>query len=99
MPNSIDDSRAATWRIGSNGSAEVVRDPQVEHLGLIVPVADAHGASRSVRPPVQFGGHREGSVRAAPLLNEHGDSIRAAIARGEEWPTRRSEMDVRHREQ
>jgi len=78
---------------------EVVRDPQVEHLGLIVPVADAHGASRSVRPPVQFGGHREGSVRAAPLLNEHGDSIRAAIARGEEWPTRRSEMDVRHREQ
>jgi crotonobetainyl-CoA:carnitine CoA-transferase CaiB-like acyl-CoA transferase len=78
---------------------EVVRDPQVEHLGLIVPVADAHGASRSVRPPVQFGGHREGSVRAAPLLNEHGDSIRAAIARGEEWPTRRNEMDVRHREQ
>ena len=78
---------------------EVVRDPQVEHLGLIVPVADAYGASRSVRPPVQFGGHREGSVRAAPLLNEHGDSIRAAIARGEEWPTRRSEMDVRHREQ
>jgi crotonobetainyl-CoA:carnitine CoA-transferase CaiB-like acyl-CoA transferase len=78
---------------------EVVRDPQVEHLGLIVPVADAHGASRSVRPPVQFGGHREGSVRAAPLLNEHGDSIRAEIARGDEWPTRRSEMDVRHREQ
>ena len=78
---------------------EVVRDPQVEHLGLIVPVADAHGASRSVRPPVQFGGHREGSVRAAPLLNEHGDSIRAAIARGEEWPTRRNEIDVRHREQ
>jgi crotonobetainyl-CoA:carnitine CoA-transferase CaiB-like acyl-CoA transferase len=72
---------------------EVVRDPQVEHLGLIVPVAAAHGASRSVRPPVQFGGHREGSVRAAPLLNEHGDSIRAAIARGEQWPTRRSEMD------
>ena len=72
---------------------EVVRDPQVEHLGLIVPVAAAHGASRSVRPPVQFGGHREGSVRAAPLLNEHGDSIRAAIARGEQWPARRGAMD------
>ena len=72
---------------------EVVRDPQVEHLGLIVPVAAAQGAARSVRPPVQFGGHREGSVRAAPLLNEHGDSIRAAIARGEQWPTRRSGMD------
>jgi len=73
---------------------EVVHDPQVEHLGLIVPVAAAHGASRSVRPPVQFGGHREGSVRAAPLLNEHGDSIRAAIARSEQWPSRHGEMDV-----
>jgi crotonobetainyl-CoA:carnitine CoA-transferase CaiB-like acyl-CoA transferase len=70
---------------------EVVHDPQVEHLGLIVPVAAAHGAGRSVRPPVQFGGVRESSVRAAPLLNEHGDSIRAAIAGGEQWPARRSE--------
>ena len=75
---------------------EVVRDPQVEHLGLIVPVAAAHGASRSVRPPVQFGGHRDVSVRAAPLLNEHGDSIRAAVARGEQWPTRHDEMNVGH---
>jgi crotonobetainyl-CoA:carnitine CoA-transferase CaiB-like acyl-CoA transferase len=65
---------------------EVVHDPQVEHLGLIVPIVPAHGARRSVRPPVQFGGVRETSVRAAPLLNEHGDSIRAAIARGEQWP-------------
>jgi crotonobetainyl-CoA:carnitine CoA-transferase CaiB-like acyl-CoA transferase len=65
---------------------EVVHDPQVEHLGLIVPVAPAHGAGRSVRPPVQVGGVRAGSVRAAPLLNEHGDSLRAAIARGEQWP-------------
>jgi crotonobetainyl-CoA:carnitine CoA-transferase CaiB-like acyl-CoA transferase len=65
---------------------EVVHDPQVEHLGLIVPVLGAHDAGRSVRPPVQFGGVREGSVRAAPLLNEHGDSIRDAIARGERWP-------------
>jgi crotonobetainyl-CoA:carnitine CoA-transferase CaiB-like acyl-CoA transferase len=65
---------------------EVVRDPQVEHLGLIVPIAPAHGASRAVRPPVQFGGVRASAVRAAPLLNEHGDSIRGAIARGEQWP-------------
>jgi crotonobetainyl-CoA:carnitine CoA-transferase CaiB-like acyl-CoA transferase len=73
---------------------EVVHDPQVKHLGLIVPVVAAHGGSRSVRPPVQFGGVRESSVRAAPLLNEHGDSIRAAIARGEQWPTTpRSEKD------
>jgi crotonobetainyl-CoA:carnitine CoA-transferase CaiB-like acyl-CoA transferase len=65
---------------------EVVRDPQVEHLGLIVPAAPSHGASRAVRPPVQFGGVRASAVRAAPLLNEHGDSIRGAIARGEQWP-------------
>jgi crotonobetainyl-CoA:carnitine CoA-transferase CaiB-like acyl-CoA transferase len=65
---------------------EVVHDPQVEHLGLIVPVAAAHGGGRSVRPPVQFEGIRETSVRAAPLLNEHGDSIRAAIARSGQWP-------------
>jgi crotonobetainyl-CoA:carnitine CoA-transferase CaiB-like acyl-CoA transferase len=66
---------------------EVVHDPQVQHLGLIVPVAPAHGAGRAVRPPVQFGGVRANTVRAAPLLNEHGDSIRGAIARGEQWPT------------
>ena len=65
---------------------EVVHDPQVQHLGLIVPVEAAHGGDRSVRPPVQFGGARESFVRAAPLLNEHGDSIRAAIARGGQWP-------------
>ncbi len=70
---------------------EVVHDPQVEHLGLIVPVSPAHGAHRSVRPPVQFGGVRADSVRAAPLLNEHGESIRAAIARGEQWPATQAE--------
>jgi crotonobetainyl-CoA:carnitine CoA-transferase CaiB-like acyl-CoA transferase len=69
-----------------NTMDEVVNDPQVKHLGLIVPIAGAHDAVRSVRPPVQFGGERAPSVRAAPLLNEHGDSIRAAMARGEQWP-------------
>jgi crotonobetainyl-CoA:carnitine CoA-transferase CaiB-like acyl-CoA transferase len=72
---------------------EVVRDPQVEHLGLIVPVMAAHGGSRSVRPPVQFGGVRQSSVRAAPLLNEHGAAIRAALARGESWPAACGERD------
>ena len=48
--------------------------------------AGAHGGTRSVRPPVQFGGVRSSSVRAAPLLNEHGQSIREALARGERWP-------------
>jgi len=72
---------------------EVTHDPQVEHLGLIVPVEDAHGGTRSVRPPVQFSGMRSSSVRAAPLLNEHGQSIRDALARGERWPALRDEKE------
>ena len=69
---------------------EVTHDPQVEHLGLIVPVEGAHGGTRSVRPPVQFGGIHSSSVRAAPRLNEHGQCIREALARGEQWPAMRS---------
>jgi crotonobetainyl-CoA:carnitine CoA-transferase CaiB-like acyl-CoA transferase len=65
---------------------DVVDDPQVEHLGLVVPVESPHGGASAVRPAVQFGGIRARSVRAAPLLDEHGASIRAAIARGDAWP-------------
>jgi crotonobetainyl-CoA:carnitine CoA-transferase CaiB-like acyl-CoA transferase len=65
---------------------EVIDDPQVAHLGLIVPVASPHGGARAVRSPVQFAGTRQGSVRAAPTLNEHGEAIRQAMARGERWP-------------
>jgi crotonobetainyl-CoA:carnitine CoA-transferase CaiB-like acyl-CoA transferase len=71
-----------------NSIEEVTRDPQVNHLDLIVPVAGAHGGSKSVRPPVQFGGERASHVYAAPLLDEHGAPIRAALARGEQWPMR-----------
>jgi crotonobetainyl-CoA:carnitine CoA-transferase CaiB-like acyl-CoA transferase len=69
-----------------NAIDEVVHDPQVEHLGLIVPAESAHGAAQAVRPPVQFGGLRQTSVRAAPTLDQHGAQIRAALARGERWP-------------
>jgi len=65
---------------------EVVRDPQVEHLGVVVPVEAAHAAAQSVRPALQFDGARARSVRAAPLLDEQGRAIRAALARGESWP-------------
>jgi crotonobetainyl-CoA:carnitine CoA-transferase CaiB-like acyl-CoA transferase len=68
----------------------VVEDPQVQHLGLIVPVERPHEARHSVRPPVQFDGERASSVTPAPKLDEHGASIRAAFARGECWP--RAEM-------
>ncbi len=66
---------------------DVVKDPQVEHLGLIVPIEPPHGAKRAVRPAVQFGGVRARSVRPAPLLNEHGAVIRAEIASGAAWPS------------
>jgi crotonobetainyl-CoA:carnitine CoA-transferase CaiB-like acyl-CoA transferase len=69
-----------------NGIDEVVQDLQVKHLGLIVPVESPHGGEQAVRPPVQFAGVRSASVRAAPLLNEHGPFIREALARGEQWP-------------
>ncbi|HVS78398.1 MAG TPA: CoA transferase [Steroidobacteraceae bacterium] len=71
-----------------NGIDEVVADPQVGHLGLIVPVETAHGGDRAVRPPVRYAGERAGSVHAAPLLNEHGAEIRAALAGGIGWPAR-----------
>ncbi len=65
---------------------DVIDDPQVAHLGLIVPVESPHGGAMAVRPPVQFAGQRSHSVRAAPLLNEHGTAIRNALAGGAEWP-------------
>jgi len=69
-----------------NGIDAVIKDPQVGHLGLIVPVSSPHGASHAVRPPVQFEGNRAQSVRAAPLLDEHGADIRKQLAGGRKWP-------------
>lgn len=71
---------------------EVTHDPQVRHLGLIVPVESAHGGERAVRPPFQFDGQRFTSVRTAPLLNEHGGSIREALAGGGGWPAENTTM-------
>jgi crotonobetainyl-CoA:carnitine CoA-transferase CaiB-like acyl-CoA transferase len=70
-----------------NGIDAVVDDPQARHLNLIVPVESAsEGGKRAVRPPLQFDGKCATSVSAAPLLNEHGDAIRAALARDPDWP-------------
>jgi len=70
-----------------NGVDAVVEDPQARHLGLIVPVeAGIEGGREAVRPAVQFDGRRATSVRAAPLLDQHGKDIRAAIAAGRGWP-------------
>jgi crotonobetainyl-CoA:carnitine CoA-transferase CaiB-like acyl-CoA transferase len=65
---------------------DVVSDPQVAHLGIVVPVESPQTATQAVRPPVQFDGKRAQSVDAAPLLDQHGAMIRAALSRGEVWP-------------
>jgi crotonobetainyl-CoA:carnitine CoA-transferase CaiB-like acyl-CoA transferase len=65
----------------------VVEDPQVDHLGLIVPVQDAQqGAREAVRPALQFDGERARDVSAAPLLDQHGAAIRAAMNGNRHWP-------------
>jgi crotonobetainyl-CoA:carnitine CoA-transferase CaiB-like acyl-CoA transferase len=65
---------------------EVVADPQVRHLGLIVPVERAHGGKHAVRPAVQFDGQRATNVGTAPLLDEHGADIRRLVAAKTSWP-------------
>ena len=65
---------------------EVVHDPQVVHLGVVVPVEAPHAATQAVRPAAQFDGMRAKSVRAAPLLDQHGKAIRAALSRANVWP-------------
>lgn len=65
---------------------QVVDDPQVRHLGLIVPVESGSGGKRTVRPAVRFDGVKIESVTSAPQLDEHGAAIRNALAVGEGWP-------------
>jgi crotonobetainyl-CoA:carnitine CoA-transferase CaiB-like acyl-CoA transferase len=65
---------------------QVVEDPQVRHLGIIVPVRNAHGGKSAVRPAIQFDGERAATVRTAPLLDEHGAAIRSALAADHRWP-------------
>jgi crotonobetainyl-CoA:carnitine CoA-transferase CaiB-like acyl-CoA transferase len=76
-----------------NGIDAVVADPQVGHLGLIVPVSGAQeGGREAVRPPLQFDGERAHSVSAAPLLDQHGDAIRAGLNEGRHWPVDRGQI-------
>jgi crotonobetainyl-CoA:carnitine CoA-transferase CaiB-like acyl-CoA transferase len=65
---------------------QVVDDPQVRHLGLIVPVDNPHEARFAVRPAVRFDSQRANAVQTAPLLNEHGEQIRSAMASDASWP-------------
>ena len=89
---------AAYWqeRLGANDVPHapinrvdaVVNDPQVQHLGLMVPVEQPHAATHAVRPAVQFDGQRADAVHPAPLLGEHAADIRAKLAQSSAWPAR-----------
>lgn len=77
-----------------NRMDDVVADPQVRHLGIVVPVEAPHGAKEAVRPALQFNGSRATSVTAAPLLDQHGRQIRAALAGAPGWPAREAPAAV-----
>jgi len=65
---------------------EVVQDPQVKHLGVVVPIESPHTATEAVRPALRFDGIRAQSVRPAPLLDQHGQAIRQALRQNTAWP-------------
>ncbi len=70
-----------------NTIEDAVNDPQANHLGLVVPVKNPkEGAANAVRPAVNFDGKRSTWAYPAPLLDEHGEAIRRAAAKG--WPER-----------
>ena len=71
-----------------NSIAEAVEDPQIRHLGMIVPVEERlEGAARAVRPPFRFDGLKDRAVRAAPAVDQHGEEIRRALRqRPGAWP-------------
>ena len=73
-----------------NSIPEAVEDPQVAHLGMIVPVAErSEGGVRAVRPAFIFDGERATEVNAAPRIDEDGTAIREALSRDREaWPER-----------
>lgn len=59
---------------------EALEDPQAIHLGLKVSAPSAElGTFTTVRPPYTFDGEAEMTVTAPPVLDEHGDQIRAEL--------------------
>ncbi|WMT91034.1 CoA transferase [Pelagibacterium sp. H642] len=71
-----------------NEVEEVVEDPQVNHLNLIVPVEKTgdDAADRAVRPAVTVDGEPFLNVRPAPRLDADGEAVRRNVAEGKGWP-------------
>lgn len=65
----------------------VFRHPQVVARGMRIERQDDQGRSMPlVAHPIRFDGQRAIADRAPAQLDEHGDAIRAALARGTGWP-------------
>ncbi|MGF1623183.1 MAG: CaiB/BaiF CoA transferase family protein [Rhodomicrobiaceae bacterium] len=63
-------------------SNEALEDPQAAHLRIKVSAEHAQmGTFTTVRPPYNFDGAPELDVLPPPMLDEHGEDIRAEIAR------------------
>ncbi len=63
-------------------SDEALEDPQARHLRIKVSAPHpTMGEFTTVRPPYNFDGEPELTVLPPPTLNEHGDEIRAELAR------------------
>lgn len=76
-----------------NTIPDVVSDPQARHLEMFVPVAGRiEGAEQTVRPAYSFDGKHAEAVRAAPVINQHGDEIRSALQNNPTaWPALETE--------
>ena len=76
-----------------NSVETVVEDPQVRHLGLVVPVEGAgEGGRFAVRPAFQFDGRHAAAVTAAPTLNQHGAAIRSSLGKSRSWPSAHGQL-------
>lgn len=63
-------------------SNEALEDPQARHLNIKVEAPSSElGTFTTVRPPYNFDGTPELDVLPPPVLDEHGDEIRAELAR------------------
>jgi crotonobetainyl-CoA:carnitine CoA-transferase CaiB-like acyl-CoA transferase len=61
---------------------EALEDPQAKHLNIAVETTHPEmGPFKTVRPPYSFDGEPELNVMAPPVLDEHGDEIRAELAK------------------